>query len=60
MSAKAAWWLERMAKGPRPLQEKLTLFWHGHFATSAQKVREAYLMLLQNDTFRKLASATCK
>src|SRR5581483_4673136 len=30
------WWLERMAKGPRPLQEKMTLFWHGHFATSFQ------------------------
>src|SRR3954453_16724827 len=28
------WWLQRMVKGPRPLQEKLTLFWHGHFATS--------------------------
>src|SRR5437879_2292662 len=25
------WWLERMAKGARPLQEKMTLFWHGHF-----------------------------
>src|SRR4029078_6151669 len=24
------WWLNRMAHGPRPLQEKLTLFWHGH------------------------------
>src|SRR5947208_16922621 len=24
------WWLERMAKGPRPLQEKMVLFWHGH------------------------------
>src|SRR5438477_1034774 len=31
-----SWWLERMIKGPRPLQEKLTLFWHGHFATSVQ------------------------
>ena len=38
------WWMERMAKGPRPLQEKMTLFWHGHFATSEQKVRDAYLM----------------
>src|SRR5688572_22704166 len=45
-----AWWLRRMAKGPWPLQEKLTLFWHGHFATSAQKVRVAYLMYLQNET----------
>ncbi|HKQ38953.1 MAG TPA: DUF1800 domain-containing protein [Verrucomicrobiae bacterium] len=50
------WWLERMAKGPRPLQEKLTLFWHGHFATSIQKVKDAYLMYLQNETFRKHAS----
>lgn len=49
------WWLERMAKGPRPLQEKLTLFWHGHFATSFQKVKDAYLMWLQNDTFRQHA-----
>lgn len=50
------WWLERMAHGPRPLQEKLTLFWHGHFATSAQKVKDAYFMWLQNDTFRRHAS----
>ena len=50
------WWLERMVKGPRPLQEKLTLFWHGHFATSVQKVRDAYLMCLQNETFRRNAS----
>ena len=32
----AAWWLKRMAYGPHPLQEKLTLFWHGHFTTSAR------------------------
>src|SRR2546425_417721 len=38
------WWLQRMVHGPRPLQEKLTLFWHGHFATSVQKVHDAYLM----------------
>src|SRR6266511_2868707 len=50
------WWLERMVKGPRPLQEKLTLFWHGHFATSTQKVREAYFMWLQNELFRRLAA----
>jgi uncharacterized protein (DUF1800 family) len=50
------WWLNRMAKGPRPLQEKLTLFWHGHFATSMQKVKDAYFMYLQNETFRRHAS----
>jgi uncharacterized protein (DUF1800 family) len=49
------WWLERMAKGSRPLQEKMVLFWHGHFATSVEKVREAYLMWRQNELFRRLA-----
>lgn len=48
-----AWWLERMASGVRPLQEKMTLFWHGHFATSFEKVRDAYLMWRQNDVFRR-------
>ncbi|HEX3627479.1 MAG TPA: DUF1800 domain-containing protein [Verrucomicrobiae bacterium] len=50
------WWLNRMAKGPRPFQEKMTLFWHGHFATSAEKVREAYYMWRQNELFRRLAT----
>jgi uncharacterized protein (DUF1800 family) len=50
------WWLQRMAKGPRPLQEKLTLFWHGHFATSTEKVRDAYFMWRQNELFRRLAT----
>lgn len=50
------WWLGRMTKGPRPLQEKMTLFWHGHFATSAEKVREAYFMWRQNELFRRLAA----
>ena len=50
------WWLRRMASGARPLQEKMTLFWHGHFATSMEKVRDAYLMWRQNDLFRKHAT----
>jgi uncharacterized protein (DUF1800 family) len=50
------WWLQRMATGPNPLQEKLVLFWHGHFATSAQKVRNAYYMWRQNDIFRRHGS----
>jgi uncharacterized protein (DUF1800 family) len=50
-----AWWLRRMALGSRPFQEKLVLFWHGHFATSMEKVRDAYLMWRQNDLFRRLA-----
>ncbi len=50
------WWLQRMARGPRPLQEKLVLFWHGHFATSVEKVRNPYYMWRQNELFRRLAT----
>jgi uncharacterized protein (DUF1800 family) len=50
------WWLRRMAFGPRPLQEKMALFWHGHFATSVEKVRDVYFMWRQNDLFRRLAT----
>jgi uncharacterized protein (DUF1800 family) len=50
------WWLDRMAMGPRPFQEKMVLFWHGHFATSIQKVRDAYFMWRQNELFRRLAT----
>lgn len=49
------WWLERMRESPTPLREKLTLFWHGHFATSIQKVRVPYFMYAQNQLFRRLA-----
>ena len=50
------WWLNRMVKGPRPFQEKMVLFWHGHFATSVEKVRSAYFMWRQNELFRRLAT----
>lgn len=50
------WWLNRMAKGPRPFQEKMVLFWHGHFATSFVKVRNAYYLWRQNELFRRLAT----
>jgi uncharacterized protein (DUF1800 family) len=49
------WWLKRMAAGPRPFQEKMVLFWHGHFATSIEKVRNPYYMWRQNELFRRLA-----
>lgn len=49
-------WLDRMARTPRPLQEKLTLFWHGHFATSIQKVRDPWLMFRQLELFRAHAA----
>jgi uncharacterized protein (DUF1800 family) len=42
-----AWWLYRMLYTPHPLREKLTLFWHNHFATSDTKVNNAGFMLGQ-------------
>ncbi len=50
-----AWWLYRMARTRTPLREKLTLFWHGHFATSVAKVEDTNLMLRQVETLRRLA-----
>jgi uncharacterized protein (DUF1800 family) len=47
------WWLDRMVTTSAPLTERLTWFWHGHFATSEQKVRSPQLMLRQNETFRQ-------
>ncbi len=51
-----AWWLDRMATTTTPLQEKLTLFWHGHFATANYKVDDSRLMYLQNALFRSMAA----
>lgn len=50
------WWLNRMVGGPHPLQEKLTLFWHGHFTTSARDERSAWLMWQQNELLRANAA----
>ncbi|MCG8649078.1 MAG: DUF1800 domain-containing protein [Pirellulales bacterium] len=51
----AAQWTYRMLHTPVPLLEKMTLFWHGHFATSAAKVEDAKLMLAQNELLRRHA-----
>jgi uncharacterized protein (DUF1800 family) len=50
-----SWWLGRMREGRRPLLEKMTLFWHGHFATSIEKVHSAWMMWRQNETLREHA-----
>ncbi len=55
-----SWWLERMHRTPNPLQEKMTLFWHGHFATSAQKVRSSYHNWHLNQCFRDHATGNVK
>ncbi|MBL4591861.1 MAG: DUF1800 domain-containing protein [Phycisphaerales bacterium] len=46
------WWLTRMIQTPRPLEEKLTLFWHGHFATGYRTIEDSYHMYAQNRMFR--------
>src|ERR1700730_6065378 len=46
------WWFNRMLYTQRPLQEKMTLFWHNHFATANSKVNNAVLMLQQMQLFR--------
>lgn len=49
------WWLHRLAAGTAPLHEKLTLFWHNHFATSIAKVNSVPQMLRQNELLRTSA-----
>lgn len=51
----SAEWLIRMVYTKRPLQEKMTLFWHGHFATAFSKVKMTDLMRNQIAMFRRLA-----
>lgn len=46
-------WMYRLLNSPHPLQEKLTLFWHNHFATSHAKVTSGRLMHRQNETLRR-------
>lgn len=49
----AYWWANRMLTSPRPLQEKMALFWHGHFATNEDKVRDYRKMLNQLRLFQR-------
>ncbi|MFM9958645.1 MAG: DUF1800 family protein [Phycisphaerales bacterium] len=49
------WWLKRMIESPRPLEEKMTLFWHGHFATSYRTIENSWHQFVQNDLFRRNA-----
>ena len=61
----AYWWANRMLTSPRPLEEKMALFWHGHYAANEPKVRDyrkllAELQLYENHgtgNFRDLTVA---
>lgn len=48
-------WLYRLLYSPHPLAERMTLFWHDHFATSNAKVNDLRLMQRQNDVLRRHA-----
>lgn len=51
------WWLMRMAYTARPLEERMTLIWHGLLTTQVSKVGalRARLLLTQNELFRRMA-----
>lgn len=49
------WWIDRMVDSPKPMQERMAFFWHGHFCSSWDKVNSARAMLEQNKLFRDSA-----
>ena len=55
-----SWWFDRMLQTKAPLREKMTLFWHDHFATSIQKVNQPIIMVWQNELFRRHATGSFK
>ena len=46
------WWLDRMALSDHGLTERMTWFWHGHWATAVQKLNYAMPLYVQNKTLR--------
>ncbi len=52
------WWMTRMANTKRPLQEKMTFFWHGLLTSQLTVVKDPALMLRQNEFYRTNAMAT--
>lgn len=49
------WWILRMRYTQNPLRQKMTLFWHNHFATANGKVNDPALMFTQIATLERLA-----
>ena len=49
------WWLTRIANTKRPLQEKMTFFWHGLLTSQISEVRDPTAMVQQNELFRDQA-----
>jgi len=57
IGAPVGWWLTRIANTKRPLQEKMTLFWHGLLTSQISVVRDPAAMVAQNEFYRANAFA---
>ncbi|MBN2138586.1 MAG: DUF1800 domain-containing protein [Sedimentisphaerales bacterium] len=63
-----AWWVRRMIQTPHPLLEKMTLFWHGHFAINGENVKNTgamlqYVRALRGEalgSFRSMLNSVCR
>jgi len=58
LQAMREWWFDRMIATPRPLEEKLTLLWHDHFAVNYRGCEDSYLLYKQNQLFRQHAAGS--
>ncbi len=54
------WWYAEMVNTDSPFTEKMTLFWHNHFTSSLQKIKQPILLYRQNVLFRKYALGNFK
>ncbi|HEV3061749.1 MAG TPA: DUF1800 domain-containing protein [Vicinamibacterales bacterium] len=54
------WWANRMLQTTHPVEEKMALLWHGHFATHENKVRDYRKMMQQIDLFEKGATGNIR
>jgi hypothetical protein len=54
------WWANRMLQTTHPLEQKMALLWHGHFATHENKVRDYRKMLQQVDLFERGATGNIR
>ena len=54
------WWMARLVATPRPLQEKMVLFWHGLLVSGFPDVQNPEFLYIQNYLFRRLATGNFK
>jgi hypothetical protein len=54
------WWANRMLATAHPLEQKMALFWHGHFATHENKVRDYRKMRQQIELFERHATGNLR